>query len=227
MKELKFTSEEMEQVGRYLNIKGLVFVDIRFEILDHLLLDIEAEMKSKNLLFDIAFENVCQKWKECMKPTDSYWVGKGHFSPKIVIDKSIQVLKKSYLKFFLMIVFSILIGLAVQDVLSSFFIDNGLIMKRALKGFAAASVFIGTYGIYRLGKSEVKTSFSFMYSNIFSPFILLNLAMINNDFLRESQGLNLLIIIVFSISVPSFIFLFSLWDQHNKQVSIYKKQLCN
>ncbi|PCI06470.1 MAG: hypothetical protein COB81_00320 [Flavobacteriaceae bacterium] len=225
MKELNFTTEELEQVGRYLDMKGLVFVDIRFEILDHLLLDIEFEMNSKNLLFDIAFENVCQKWKESMKPTSSYWLGKGLTASRIVIDKNVHVLKKSYLKLFLMIVFSILIGLAVQDVLNSYFIDNRLIINKALAGFAGGSMFLGTYWIYKMNKGDVKTSFSFIFSKVFGTFVLLFVFMTSTDFFKESQGVSLLIIAVFSFGIQSFVFLVSLWYQHNKQVSMYKKQL--
>lgn len=227
MKKLKFTKEELEQVNRYLDIKGLVFVDVRFEILDHLLMDIEKEMHSNMVSFDTAFEMVCQKWKGSMKQTSSYWLGKGHFTSKIVIDKSIHVLKKSYLKLFLMIVFSILIGLAVQEVLSAFFIDNRLIIKKALTGFAGGSIFLGTYWIYKMNKGDVKTSFSFMFSKVFGMFVFLFVFMTSTDFFEESQGVSFLTISIFSFGIQSFVFLFSLWYQHRKQVSMYKKSLCN
>ncbi|MBL4746063.1 MAG: hypothetical protein JKY08_06820 [Flavobacteriaceae bacterium] len=227
MKELKFTTEELEQVERYLNIKGLVFVDIRFEILDHLLLDIEGEMKSNNLLFDIAFEKVCQKWKESMKPTNRDWLGNGDPVSRIVMDKSVQILKKSYLKLFLMILFSIGIGLTFQDVLNSFFMENGLLIKKTLKGFVGGAMFLGIYWVYQTNKSDLKTTFSVIFSKVFmlvtSFFVWITLT----DFFRDSHGFSFLKLAVFSFGIHSCVFLFTLWYQHNKQVSMYKIQRCN
>jgi len=227
MKGLKFTNEELTQVNRYLDINGVVFVDVRFEILDHLIMDIEHEMRSNEMSFDTAFEIVCQKWKGSMEQTSSYWLGKGYLASKIVIDKSVQVLKKSYLKLFLMIVFSVLIGLVAQEVLDAFFIDNRLIIKKALAGFAGGAIFLGTYWIYKMNKGDVKTSFSFMFSKVFGMFVFLFVFMTSTDFFKESQGVSFLTISIFSFGVQSFVFLFGLWYQHRKQVSMYKKSLCN
>ncbi|PCH78353.1 MAG: hypothetical protein COB98_00920 [Flavobacteriaceae bacterium] len=225
MKELKFTREELEQVDRYLNIKGLVFVDVRFEIFDHLLMDIEAEMKSKNLLFDIAFENVCLKWKESMKSTDSHWVGKGHFAPKIIIDKSVQILKKYYTILLVMMLVSALIIYIVLGYLNTIIVTYVSFFDTAIKVAVSGATFLGGYWIYKMNKSKVKSSFSFMFSKVFFPFILLNISILSNDFFTESLNVSFLSILILVCAIQSFIFLFNLWYQHNKQVSIYKKQL--
>ncbi|WP_170063268.1 hypothetical protein [Polaribacter porphyrae] len=44
---MEITKEQIQQVENYLDKKGLHYVDVRLEILDHIILDIEAEMNQE------------------------------------------------------------------------------------------------------------------------------------------------------------------------------------
>ncbi len=94
---MELTKEEVQRVEHYLNVKRITYIDIRMEVLDHIISDIEAKMKKEDLDFETVFYNVTDKWNKHLKDTSSWLFGLTYSAPKIVMDKA----KKSYKKLFL------------------------------------------------------------------------------------------------------------------------------
>ena len=53
---MKLTEEQIKEVETYLTKKGVKYIDLRFEILDHISTDIENSMNKKQLDFNETFE---------------------------------------------------------------------------------------------------------------------------------------------------------------------------
>ncbi|AUS05236.1 hypothetical protein [Pseudotamlana carrageenivorans] len=94
---MKLTTDEIRQIEKFLDVKGMVYVDLRFEILDHLILQIEEEMNSLGVDFEYAFLQVTKKWNSYFSNSSSLLFGLTFSAPKLVIDKA----KKIYLKYFI------------------------------------------------------------------------------------------------------------------------------
>ena len=55
---MKLTEEQIKEVETYLTKKGVKYIDLRFEILDHISTDIENSMNKKQLDFNFIRRNV-------------------------------------------------------------------------------------------------------------------------------------------------------------------------
>ncbi|MEN9910033.1 MAG: hypothetical protein RLZZ540_3192 [Bacteroidota bacterium] len=103
---MKLTNQQIAIIDQTLIDKGVVYDDIKLELLDHIVTDIELETEESN--FDVAFSKAMFKWEGLLEERSSFW---GSFSgPRIVIEK-FSILYKILYKFSLIaaIVFSILL----------------------------------------------------------------------------------------------------------------------
>ena len=94
---MELSKEEIQKVEHFLNVKDIVYVDIRLEVLDHIVSEVEERMDSKNKSFQEVFASVKHKWNSQLKETSSLFFGMGFSAPKIVIQKARKVYWKHYL----------------------------------------------------------------------------------------------------------------------------------
>ena len=97
---MKLTEQQLQRVEHYLNVKDITYIDLRMEVLDHIVSDIETKMVKENLDFETVFYNVTDKWNPQLKETSSWLFGIGFSAPKIVIQKAKKVYWKQYILLF-------------------------------------------------------------------------------------------------------------------------------
>jgi hypothetical protein len=97
---MELTTKELQRVEHYLNVKHITYIDLRMEVLDHIVSDIETKMMKENLDFETAFYNVTDKWNKQLKETTSMFFGLGFSAPKLVIQKAKKVYWKQYILLF-------------------------------------------------------------------------------------------------------------------------------
>ena len=98
---MELTTQQVQKVEKYLDAQNLVYVDIRLEVLDHIVSDIENMIKLEATSFETAFTDVINKWSPKLKETTSTYFGLGYSAPKLVIQKAKKLYWFHY--FFLMI----------------------------------------------------------------------------------------------------------------------------
>lgn len=105
---MKLTTEQIEIINQTLVDKGVVYEDIKLELIDHIATDIENELEHKESNFEIAFSKVMPKWKKVLEETSNFW--SNFVGPRIVIDK-LSILYKNQCKFVLLavVIFSTLL----------------------------------------------------------------------------------------------------------------------
>jgi len=103
---MKLTAQQIEMINEALIAKGLIYDDIKLELIDHIATDIELENEQSN--FEDAFFKVFSKWEKSLEKTSSFWLA--NLAPRIVIEKY-SSLYKSLFKYSLLsvIVFSVLL----------------------------------------------------------------------------------------------------------------------
>ena len=94
---MELTEEQIQQVECYLNVKHITYIDLRIEVLDHIISDIENTINEEKVDFQYAFAITKQKWNKQLKETTSLFFGVGFSAPKIVIQKAKKVYWKQYL----------------------------------------------------------------------------------------------------------------------------------
>jgi hypothetical protein len=101
---MKLTTEQIAIIDQTLIDKGVVYEEIKLELLDHIITDIELETEESN--FEIAFSKAMLKWERELEEVNPW----GKFvTPRIVKEKFYKITKNQY-KFSLLavVVFSVL-----------------------------------------------------------------------------------------------------------------------
>jgi hypothetical protein len=93
---MELTKEQIQQVEGYLDNKRFNFIDLKVEVLDHMISDIEDNILLENVTFNYAFATAKQKWNSQLKETSSMFFSIGFSAPKIVIQKAKKVYWKQY-----------------------------------------------------------------------------------------------------------------------------------
>jgi len=94
---MELTTQQIQEIEHYLNVKDIVYVDLRPEVLDHIVSEIEEKMELEKVTFHNAFATSKQKWNAQLQETTSMFFGLGFSAPKIVIQKAKKVYWKQYL----------------------------------------------------------------------------------------------------------------------------------
>jgi hypothetical protein len=69
---MKLTTEQIEAINQTLISTGIKFDDLKMEVLDHIALQIECEMKTNQTTFLQAFNQVFNQWKTDLKSTRAF-----------------------------------------------------------------------------------------------------------------------------------------------------------
>lgn len=187
---MKLNKDQIQIIDNYLIRKQVKYADLKLEILDHMISDIESEMETNKISFDEAFDKTIIKWKSSFLETSSLWLGAAYVRPKIIISKLTNTLKP--------LIFKVLMSTVLITVFL-YVLDNGFLKMNlndykeslliAIYVFAAFNTLILSYWAIIMYMSKVKTSFSFLYYRqvvvfCFYPF------MITDTFLLKEGSIN-------------------------------------
>ncbi|CAM1349491.1 hypothetical protein [Tenacibaculum insulae] len=176
---MELTKKQIQEIDRYLNLKGVKFVDFRSEIIDHIVSQIEEEI-SKGKSFNSAFTYTKLKWDSQLRSSHSWIFGTGFIAPKIVITKA----KKVFTTTFFISLVPLLIAFIV--------VFNSKIALSKVTGHItiAAIVLLFTITLFyslKISNSKKKTVYNFIVKTQFLNFIFLPIFLLTNpvtDFLN-------------------------------------------
>jgi hypothetical protein len=159
---MKLTTEQIECINETLFSKGLIFEDIKLEVLDHIASDIEVKIDVEKTSFESAFKSVLQKWKNTLQTTsNSMWLGMLFHAPQIAIDKLVSYSKKQVLNvLFLSIVFATSISILSYVVQIELFVT---ILRSTLVGLFYVMAIITCISLYVIWQSVFKTTFGRLF----------------------------------------------------------------
>jgi len=155
---MEITKEQQQQVEAYLQNKDFDFVDLKVEVLDHIILDIES-LLSENYSFESAFSMVRVRWEIHFKETSSFYLGLHYSESKIVVKKAIKIFKPFYflylVAFTLPFAFLKLVPIQVAESTADF-INNFLF------SFSASLLCYMIFIFVKTVRSKVKTTYRFI-----------------------------------------------------------------
>lgn len=164
---MQLTKEQIQQIENYLDFKDLKHIDVRLEVLDHMISDIETSMQKNHLNFSQAFKRTIVQWKDQLKIDSSWYLGATYSAPSVVIKKAEQSYKKW---FFLIFIFSILPAIKMNywSFLNHF--DNYLVWIVFTLMTPFSLLIIIWY--YIMKKKDIKTTHQFLFEKqIFYPTV--------------------------------------------------------
>ena len=217
---MKLNNEQLQSIYNYLNYKELVQLDLRMEVLDHMIVSIENEMEGGST-FSEAFEEECKKWNPELKPYSSAWLGLIYSGPKLMMQKCVRLVKGLYLKTLILalLISGVLFG--VTNILS-LTPKNSMIDDLLGCGLLMVSAIL-IYIYYTISNNEAKTTHGY-FIKINTVGIVLNL-FIFNPYINNAFGFSSLESFSFShIAVYTFLFTHAvlsicMYDKHREFIN--------
>lgn len=159
---MKLTTEQIAKINQTLIEKGLVYEDIKLELIDHIATDIEVELENKEYNFDYVFPIVLDKWKGLLMKTSLNIFSN---APKMMIDKiSSYSLKQVKFALICCLIFSTLMVAITTINKGEYFFDT---LKLLFSGAVIFVFFANFMFLFLIWKSSVKTTYrTFLFCSI-------------------------------------------------------------
>ncbi|PQJ76874.1 hypothetical protein [Polaribacter glomeratus] len=197
---MELTTEQLQKVEDYLNLKDITYIDLRMEVFDHIISDIEVKLVDENVDFETIFYLVTDIWDKHLKQSSSFYFGVAYTAPKIVIDKA----KKYFKKWFFLILPTYFIPYFIIVKTNTFFTE---IIKNSIHLFfqivTVLSFMFFLLLLFKKYKNEKKTTYSFILKtqslNALVGFLfLINLNFLDNDGFIDASKSGILMAFIFS-----------------------------
>ncbi len=158
---MKLTNQQIDIINKTLVLNGLVYDDIKFEVLDHIASEIEVAMDHKEIQFEGALKTAFANWGKKLEGSRSYWIRGYAFTPNIIIEKSLKMVKHIYfMSFSLGIIAAALINLIIKfnQQLEVFYVIN-----TTLQAASVIELVVMIYLKVKLRQSKFKSTYSFLF----------------------------------------------------------------
>lgn len=181
---MELTTQQIQFVEKYLETKNFDFIDLKPEILDHVVSDIEEKMRN-NIAFENAYKMTILKWEKYFRETSSFFFGFTYSESKIVIKNAIKMFKPFYFiylaAYILPMAFLKLFPISFNENTIGFI--NGFLMSTAICALSyLAFIFI------KMITSKVKTTARFiMKTQYFASVFLVFGVFLGNIFNKQGE----------------------------------------
>ena len=208
---MKLDKNQIHIIETVLDKLGVVYVDYKYEILDHIATEVEEKMIIHTITFEEAFPEVLKKWQSKFKKSSSVLFGYFWEMPEILLNKCIKIYRKK-----LLLVFTGAMVLTSGFLLFSSFLRNHLANFFSIATILYSVAFLlSVIGYVKIRLSKRKTSYGFLYKQQFMASVLVTfqqLYFMNTGFERNnfsplfSYFMIFILSLYFLLSVYSFIF---------------------
>lgn len=95
---MKLTKQQIEIIDRTLVLNGMVYDDVKLELIDHIATDIENQLEHQKSNFEAALKKSFENWSDQLHLAKSFWVNTKKAVPRMLLDKWILESKKKLIK---------------------------------------------------------------------------------------------------------------------------------
>lgn len=208
---MKLTAEQITLISEYLEWCGIKYIDVKFELIDHVATDVEQLMTAEGFSYDLALKKAMEKFYPLFYKEKSFHVGLVYTFPKIVIKKIEAKIKKAYLPvvislaIFALFTFVIKIDFSVSERLN--YVINSI---SAIIGMCILLILI------TVNYKSKPTTYRFLVNHS-SPILLFLLFIYSFN-----SEINLLKIYYLALVVVQFVFMVVNFKNHIQCVKKYK-----
>jgi hypothetical protein len=215
---MEITTEQIQQVETYLTKKNFDFIDLKVEVLDHMISDIES-LLTKKYSFEYAFRITVLKWEKYFEETSSFYFGFSYSESKIVVKKAIKMFKPFYFiylaAYFLPVAFLKLVPIKVAEDTASFI--NGFLVSSA--SILLTYLFII---VIKAKQSKVKTTYRFILKTQYLSVVLLVLGVFLGPIFNDEGEMNAAFTGFTSVGFAVVFFCPLFYNKHEEAIHLYK-----
>ena len=171
---MRLTTEQITTIEETLVLNGVVYDDIKLELLDHIATEIESEASIEGKPFEVALKEVFEKWKPQLRPTShNLLLGYGFLAPKIISDKFAEDRKKELIAAGIIVSLLTVLILWIWNKFQIFSVLSGIIFVLQTTSLVAAVLMIS--GRLFVLKSKINTTHLFWFNKSFNLLLLYGL----------------------------------------------------
>jgi hypothetical protein len=217
---MKLNETQINAIDNILEKLGVVYIDYKFEILDHIATQVEDLMAKKNLSFENSLDLILKKWEQKLKKSTNTTFGYFWEMPEILMQKA----KKIYWqKMILLVIFSfILMGILLyfKDYLSK--------LTETILYLLAGILAIQFIGYIKIRISKHKTTFGFLYKQqffafLFMYFLPIHSLIVNETLLEKPVGTVFPVFFMISTLMIAPIMNLKFYNNHFEQLKRHNK----
>ena len=220
---MKISKEQIQQIENYLADKNVEYIDLHFEVLDHISTDIENEMSERQIDFNEAFDEVKLKWNKTFSYKWTFWLGISNGGSKLFIDYCLKIYKPLWFKSLV----GILLFIAVFYGAVTFFNINLNANFYFFKvTFLVLALFFPVFLIYwrvKLKQTKLTSVYSYLYYKQIFPNIFISLLLILQIANRDKESFSDFMFVYFTLFFSLLNMGYNFYKNHLKAVSNYKK----
>lgn len=217
---MKLDKTQIGIIENNLEQLGVVYVDYKFEILDHIASEVEKLIEEKDLNFEQALSLILEKWKPKFKKSTDVNFGLIWALPEILKRKAKKIYWKKMLQLILATAIFMPILLLFKDSFSK---------KTTLILYCICMIFLVQFmGYIAIRISKLKTTFGFLYKQQFFAFIALYFITLSNLYYNSrifERPIERVYPVFFGISLLTVasVVNFSLFKAHFKELNRINK----
>ncbi|MGJ8760165.1 MAG: hypothetical protein ACSHXA_06445 [Polaribacter sp.] len=183
---MELTKKQLQRVEHYLNKKEFNYIDLKLEILDHMISDIESCINREHS-FEEAFKITILKWDKHFDETASFYFGLMYHEPSILVKNASKIFKPFYFWYLTACFLPMLI-----------FTNFKIVFPNLLNQLLyAISVFCLIYLLFIIVKnirSNIKTTYSYIlktqYYIIFNLIMFLSYSLLKLNYFNDEGNIN-------------------------------------
>ena len=183
---MELTTQQIHQIETYLQKRKVDFIDLKVEILDHMISDIESLLQ-KNYSFENAFKITTLKWEKHFTERSSFYFGMLYSESKIVVNKAVKEFKPFYFlylaSYFLPIIFLKNVAISFQENIANFI--NALLLTVTF-----LSLIYMVFIIVKTQLSKQKSTYRFILKTQYVAIIFLIIPLLLGSFFNDNGQLN-------------------------------------
>lgn len=181
---MELTKEQIEIVESYLQKRKIDYLDLKVEILDHMILDIESFL-DKDYAFENAFKITILKWEKHFNTRTSFYLGNWYSESKIVVDKAVKEFKPFYFlylaAYFLPIIF-------LKNVSIHFDENEIVVINQIFYSLAFLSLGYVAFIFFKTTFSRQKTTYRFILKTQYTGGVIFLVMILFLGGLINDQG---------------------------------------
>ncbi|MGB1043114.1 MAG: hypothetical protein ACPGU6_06950 [Tenacibaculum sp.] len=218
---MQLTKEQIQRIEAYLNIKQVHYIDVRIEILDHMILDIE-NLLLQEYSFEDALKITISKWNKNLDTTSSIYLGHAYVKPKPIIEKLKGTMKKHAIIMWVIFIIS-MIAMALFKL--EIKLPNSNFYDALAKSVLYASSVILLIIYFLIYKTKQKTSYRFLYESQVLPIVIFSF-LFGTTMLDFNGSIEFLKVMMVAYGITAIPFGIKLYKKHLFAVKQYTLK-CN
>lgn len=217
---MKLNAEQINTIDAILEKLGVVYIDYKFEILDHIASEVEESMNETGDDFEKSLEIILKRWQPKLKKSSSTWFGYSWEMPEIMMQKALKLYKR---KMLLLVALSMFFAFLIY-----FFGETIFEFYDVIRVYFSIVVAFQFVGYLKIRISSKKSTFGFLYKQQFLAFLFLYFqqfiyATSYAKLLQNPNGLSFFMFFIMSMLIISPLSSIHFYKEHFQQLKRNQK----